>query len=106
MDKPMHAKGADPERHAKPRRLRKFLVVTATIALAAGLFAAAILQRGGEPQGGSLPASTAAQGSQVAPITVAADSGFGVLIGRWLRPDGGYVLALQQTFDVAFVRMK
>jgi hypothetical protein len=91
----MRKKGADPERPAKPGRLRKFLVVTATIALTAGLFTAAILLRGGEPQGGSLPASTAAQGSQVAPITVAADSGFGVLIGRWLRPDGGYVLEIR-----------
>jgi hypothetical protein len=95
MGNPTRKKGPNPERPAKPGRLRKFLVVTATIVLAAGLFTAAILLRGGEPRGGPVPAAPAAQGSPVATTTVAANSGFGVLNGRWLRPDGGYVLEIR-----------
>ncbi|MGH2361894.1 MAG: hypothetical protein ACRDGM_15315 [bacterium] len=30
-----------------------------------------------------------------AAITLAADSGFGALKGRWLRPDGGYILEIR-----------
>jgi hypothetical protein len=40
-----------------------------------------------------------------------ATAGLHALRGRWLRPDGGYILdyfqaALQQRFDVVFVRMQ
>ena len=91
-----HKKGPGPKRPTKRGTPRALLVVTATIVLAAGLFAAALPLRGGEPKGaGSLPASPAFQNSEVAVIHVAADSGFGVLNGRWLRPDGGYILEIR-----------
>ena len=67
-----HKKGLAPKPPAKRAAPRVLLVVTATIVLAAGLFTAAILLRGGEPKGvGSLSASPAAQSSRVAAITVA-----------------------------------
>jgi len=47
-------------------------VIVATVALAVGILAAAILLRAG-----------------------AADSGFERLKGRWVRPDGGYVLEIR-----------
>jgi len=91
-----HKKRSAPKPPAKRAAPRALLVVTATIVLAAGLFTAAILLRGGEPKGvGSLSASPASQSSRVAVISVAADAGFGVLNGRWLRPDGGYVLEIR-----------
>ena len=35
------------------------------------------------------------RGGAAAPIAGAADSGFGALTGRWLRPDGGYILEIR-----------
>ena len=32
---------------------------------------------------------------RASPVSSTADSGFGVLIGRWVRPDGGYVIAIK-----------
>jgi hypothetical protein len=66
-----------------------------TLALTVGIAAAIILFRAGEPRGTGLPAVLrAAEGARAPAITLAADSGFGRLNGRWLRPDGGYVLEI------------
>jgi hypothetical protein len=65
-------------------------------ALVVGIFAAVILLRGGEPRvTGSPPSSPAAQGNQAAASAPAAGAVLGTLNGRWLRPDGGYILEIR-----------
>ncbi len=74
---------------------RRTLLVVAAVLLAAGILAAAVAFRGGESrQTGSPQGPPAAQG-QGAVIAVADDPGFERLNGRWLRPDGGYVLEIR-----------
>jgi hypothetical protein len=64
-------------------------VLTVTIWLAVGIFAAVVLLRGGELAGMGLPLPSPAA------TAVAATSGFQALHGRWLRPDGGYILDIR-----------
>ncbi len=64
--------------HTWPRGRRTALVVAALL-VSAGIVAGAVAFRAGEPR----------------PIALAEDSGFGRLNGRWLRPDGGYVLEIR-----------
>ena len=67
-----------------------------TLALTGAIAAAILLFRTGGPRGAdSPPVFSAAQEAQAPVITLAADSGFGRLKGRWLRPDGGYVLEIR-----------
>jgi len=47
------------------------------------------------PGAGSARVSSAVQEARAPAITRAADSDFGSLKGRWLRPDGGYVLEIR-----------
>jgi hypothetical protein len=61
-----------------PRGRRRSLVIAAVL-VSAGILAATVVFRAGESR----------------PIAVAEDSGFGRLNGRWLRPDGGYVLEIR-----------
>ncbi len=94
-------------RPPKPRGRRTSLIAV-TVVLAVGIFGVVILLRGGELRGtGSSPASSA-KGTRTAAITGAASSGFGALNGRWLRPDGGYVLEIRGAdaggaIDVAYL---
>jgi hypothetical protein len=67
-----------------------------TLALTGAIAAAVILFLAGEPRGAaSPPVFPAAQETQAPAVTLAADSGFGRLNGRWRRPDGGYVLEIR-----------
>ena len=68
-------KGKKSGRPVSPRGRRTLLVIAAVL-VAAGILAAAVAFRGGESQQTS-------------------DAGFGKLNGRWLRPDGGYVLEIR-----------
>jgi hypothetical protein len=96
MSKPRHKRRPGPERPARRGRPSVSLAVFATVVLAAGLISAAFLLRGGELKAtGSPPETAAARGGAAAPIAGAADSGFGALNGRWLRPDGGYILEIR-----------
>jgi hypothetical protein len=76
----------------RPARLcgRRTVLVAVTVVLAVGILAAFALLHGGAPGGAGSPA-----GSQAASTAPAAGSGFGTLNGRWLRPDGGYVLEIR-----------
>jgi hypothetical protein len=83
--------------------------VAVTLALTGAIAAAIILLRGGAPPGGgSVPATRAVQETRAPAITLAADADFGRLKGRWLRPDGGYVLEIRDidaggTIDAAYL---
>jgi hypothetical protein len=82
-------------RLAGPGKRRASLVAVA-LALTGAIAAAIILFRAGAPPGaGSAPMSPAVQEARAPAITLAADSDFGRLKGRWLRPDGGYVLEIR-----------
>jgi len=70
---------------------RRTVLAAAAIVLAVGIIAALTLFRGGEPGGTGSPAA-----SQTAQIAPAAGSGFGTLNGRWVRPDGGYILEIRE----------
>ena len=69
MSKPKQKQRARKQHHAKPRGRRKFLILFAVV-LMAGIAAAVMFWRG-------------------------AHGGFDVLNGRWLRPDGGYILEIR-----------
>jgi hypothetical protein len=71
-------------------------VLIVTVVLAVGVIAAVLLLRGGELGGTGSPLSSAiAPGGQPAATAVAASAGFRALSGRWLRPDGGYILDIR-----------
>ena len=86
----------------KPRRRlagpgkRRASLVAVTLALTGAIATAIILFREGAPPGaGSARVFPAVQETRAPAITLAADSDFGRLKGRWLRPDGGYVLEIR-----------
>jgi hypothetical protein len=82
-------------RPAKPG-VRRAAVLTVTVVLAVGLFVAVALLRGGALGGtGSPLPSPAVPGVQTAATAVTATAGFRSLCGRWLRPDGGYILDIR-----------
>jgi len=87
-----------PSSHPRPAQpgARRAAVLTMTVVLAVGLCAAVVLLRGGAlgGTGAPLPAS-AVPGGQSAATTVTAIAGFRPLHGRWLRPDGGYILDIR-----------
>jgi hypothetical protein len=67
-----------------------------TLALTGAIAVAIMLFRAGAPPGaGSAPVFPAVQEIRRPAITFAADSDFRRLKGRWLRPDGGYVLEIR-----------
>jgi hypothetical protein len=83
------------QRPGKPRA-RRVSVLTVTIVLVVGIVAAVVLLRGGELAGmGSPLSSPAVPGAHPAVTAIAANSGFQALHGRWLRPDGGYILDIR-----------
>jgi hypothetical protein len=69
MSKPKQKQRARQQHHTKPRTQRKFFILIAVV-LMVGIAAAVALLRGGQ-------------------------GGFNALNGRWLRPDGGYILELK-----------
>ncbi len=95
MSKSKHQK---PPGRRRPSRSsgRRTTLIAVTVVLAVGILVAAVLLLPGERRGtGSPPASLGAQKTQPAATTLAADSGFAALNGRWLRPDGGYILEIR-----------
>jgi hypothetical protein len=67
-----------------------------TLALAGAIAAAIIGFLAGGPRGAaSPPVFPTARETRALAVTLAADSGFERLNGRWLRPDGGYVLEIR-----------
>ena len=71
-------------------------VLTVTVVLAVGICAAIVLLRGGALGGAGSPLpSPTGLGGQSATTAVTTPSGFGALRGRWLRPDGGYILDIR-----------
>jgi len=69
MSKTKQKQRARQQHHAKPRGRRKFLIAI-TVVMVMGVAAAVTLLRG-------------------------ANGSFDVLNGRWLRPDGGYILEIR-----------
>jgi hypothetical protein len=95
MSRPKRKKRSGPEPPAKRARPVPLLAVIATVVLAGALTAALVL-RGGEPKSTSSSRATpATEGARPAAIAATADAGFGALTGRWLRPDGGYILEIR-----------
>ena len=95
MSKSTRRKQSSRERPAKPGA-RHVSVLTVTVVLAVGLCAAIVLLRGGALGGAGSPLpSPAVPGGQSAATAVTATAGFGTLRGRWLRPDGGYILDIR-----------
>ena len=93
MSKRKRRKGSGRELPGKPRG-RHAALIAVTVVLAVGIVVAAVLLRSGELRGTGSPAPSAAQGAQAA-MTPAAAQDFRPLRGRWLRPDGGYVLEIR-----------
>jgi len=68
-----------------------------TVVLAVGICAAVVLLRDGALGGMGAPlASPTGPGGQSVASAVPAPAGFGPLRGRWLRPDGGYLLDIRE----------
>jgi hypothetical protein len=76
--------------------VRRVSVLTVMLVLAVGIVATFVLLRGRQPGGLGLPlaSSPTPQSSLTAPVDTA-ESGVRVLSGRWLRPDGGYILDIR-----------
>ena len=76
--------------------VRRMSVLTVTLVLAVGIVATFVLLRGRQPGGMGLPLpSSPAPRSSLAATADSAESGFRALSGRWLRPDGGYILDIR-----------
>jgi hypothetical protein len=76
--------------------VRRVPVLTVTLVLAVGVVAAVVLLRGRQPGGMGLPLpSTPAPSISRAATADSAEPGVRALRGRWLRPDGGYILDLR-----------
>jgi hypothetical protein len=76
--------------------VRRVSARTVTLVLAVGVVATVVLLRARQPGGLGvpLPSSPAPRISLAAPAD-SAESGFRALSGRWLRPDGGYILDIR-----------
>jgi len=95
MTKLKRSMSSSRNRPVKPG-VRRASVFTVAIVLAIGLLTAVILLRGRQPEGMGLPLpSSPAPRSSLAAPTDSAESGFRALSGRWLRPDGGYILDIR-----------
>ena len=95
MSKPKRRKQSQRARSAKPGA-RRVPVLTLTGVLAVGIFVAVALLRSGALGGtGSPLPSLTVPGGQLTATAVTATSGLQSLRGRWLRPDGGYILDIR-----------
>jgi hypothetical protein len=92
---PKPTKPSSRPRPAQPGT-RRAAVLTVTVVLAVGLCVAIVLLRGGAlgGTGAPLPAPTV-PGGQAGATTGRATTGLHALRGRWLRPDGGYILDIR-----------
>ena len=70
-------------------------VLTVTVVLAVGIFVAVALLRRGALGARALPCRPRLFRGQSAATAVTATAGFRLLHGRWLRPDGGYILDIR-----------
>jgi hypothetical protein len=92
VSKSKHKKTTSRPRPAKPGA-RRAAVLTMTIVLAVGISVAVVLLRGGALGGTGAPSpSPTVSGGQAVATAGRTTSGFRALRGRWLRPDGGYIL--------------
>jgi hypothetical protein len=92
------AKLSKQSRQAGPGKpgMQRVSVLIVTVVLTLGIFTAAVFLRAGESDSrGSPRPSLVPLGSQPATVAVAANAGFQPLHGRWLRPDGGYILDIR-----------
>jgi hypothetical protein len=95
MSKSKRRKPSSRQRPVKPGA-RRVSVLTVTVVLAVGLCAAVVLLRSGALGGtGSPLPSPTVLGGQLAATAVPAPASFQPLRGRWLRPDGGYLLDIR-----------
>ena len=95
MNKSKRRKPSSRQRPAR-RGVRRMSVITVTVVLAVVICAAVVLLRDGALGGtGSPLPSPTGPGGQSATTAVTATAGFGPLRGRWLRPDGGYILDIR-----------
>jgi hypothetical protein len=92
MSKHKHRKRSSRARPAKPGT-RRVSVLTVAVVLAVGIVAAVALLRGRELSGTGSPLRSS--GAHAAATAVTATASFQSLRGRWLRPDGGYILDIQ-----------
>jgi hypothetical protein len=87
---------ASSRRPSTTSGVRRVSVLTATLVLAVGIVAAVVLLRGRQRGGMGLPLpSSPAPRISLAATADSAESGFRALSGRWLRPDGGYILDIR-----------
>ena len=95
MSKPKRRKQSQCARAAKPGA-RRVSVRTITVMLAVGSFVAVALLRSGAlgGTGSPLPSPPVLEGQRVA-TAVTAPVSLQSLRGRWLRPDGGYILDIR-----------
>jgi hypothetical protein len=76
--------------------VRRVSVLTVTLVLAVGIVATFVLLRGRQLGGMGLPLpSSPAPGISLTVPADSAESSFRALRGRWLRPDGGYILDIR-----------
>jgi len=95
MSKPKRRKQSSRARPAKPGA-RRVSVLTVTVVLAVGIVVAVALLRSGALGGtGSPLPSPTVLGDQRVATAATATAGFQSLRGRWLRPDGGYILDIR-----------
>ena len=95
MSKSKRRKPSTRQRPTRPGA-RRVSVLTVTIVLAVGICAAIVLLRGGALGGAGSPLpSSSGLGGQSAATAVTVTAGFQPLRGRWLRPDGGYILDIR-----------
>jgi hypothetical protein len=87
-----------PSSRKRPRKsgVRGMSVLIATLVLAVGIVASVVLLRGRQPGGTGLPLpSSPTSDISLTATTVSTESGLRALRGRWLRPDGGYILDIR-----------
>jgi hypothetical protein len=95
MSKPKRRKQSSRQRLAKPGA-RRVSALAVTVVLVVGIFVAvALLRRGALGGTGSPLPSLAVPGGQSVATAVTVTDSFRPLRGRWLRPDGGYVLDIR-----------
>jgi hypothetical protein len=96
MTKLKRRKPSSRQGRVKPGARRASILIV-TLVLVAGGVAAVVLLRGGALTGkGAHLSSSSAMGDHPPVAAVAPNAGFQVLHGRWLRPDGGYVLDIRE----------
>ena len=84
-----------PEPKPKSRRRPIVLAIAGAAACAATVALVLFVFRGSRPPAGQPPSAPAAATSSAASPAPISPLSWGVLKGRWLRPDGGYVLEIK-----------